>query len=458
MTRINRNIDLGSILPMTDYRAFADGLAEDIARGRLAPGARLPPQRTFAYAHGIAVSTASRVYAELVRRGLVTGETGRGTYVRSHDGTPSLAFAEPPATAVDLERIYSVLPDQADSLSRTIAKLLRPDRLAHVAAPVAAAGDPEGRTIAARFLARSGWAPAADTLLFTGNGRQAVAAALAALAPPGERIGVESITYPVVKGIAARLGITLVPLGLDEEGLCPDAIAQAHHVAPLRGIYLQPSLHNPLGITMGPERRAAIAASLETHGLFAVEDAIYGFLSDAVPLAAHAPDRTILVDSLSKRVAPGLTLGFIAPPPSLVDRTALCVRSGGWGATGLPFAVGLHLMESGEAARIGLAKRADARARQTLARQTLDDLVLRGDDRAYHLWLALPETWRAETFVAAAARRGIAVTPASAFAVHPGHAPNAVRLALAAPPCDTLMTALKTLRQLATEGDDSPIE
>ena len=48
-----------------DYRSVADALAADIAAGRLRPGARLPPQRDFAYARGIAVSTASRVYAEL---------------------------------------------------------------------------------------------------------------------------------------------------------------------------------------------------------------------------------------------------------------------------------------------------------------------------------------------------------------------------------------------------------
>ena len=67
---------------MTDFRAIADTIAADIASGALKPGERLPPQRDFAYRHGIAVSTASRVYAELVRRDLVSGEVARGTFVR----------------------------------------------------------------------------------------------------------------------------------------------------------------------------------------------------------------------------------------------------------------------------------------------------------------------------------------------------------------------------------------
>ncbi|MER7161613.1 PLP-dependent aminotransferase family protein, partial [Streptomyces lydicus] len=74
---------------------------------------------------------------------------------------------------------------------------------------------------------------------------------------------------------------------------------------------------------------------------------------------------------------------------------------------------------------------------------------VRADPHAYHCWWELPEPWRADTFVAAAARRGIAVTPAGAFAVGTGHAPNAVRLALASPSHGALAEALGVLGELA---------
>src|ERR1700743_3333887 len=80
-TRINRNIALGAILSKSEYLKLADSIAAEIADGRLRPGDRLPPQRDFAYERKIAVSTASRVYAELLRRGLVVGEVGRGTFI-----------------------------------------------------------------------------------------------------------------------------------------------------------------------------------------------------------------------------------------------------------------------------------------------------------------------------------------------------------------------------------------
>ena len=72
---------LSEQLCQTDYIALADEFASRIRDGALKAGDRLPPQRQFAYARNIAVSTASRVYSELLRRGLVVGEVGRGTFV-----------------------------------------------------------------------------------------------------------------------------------------------------------------------------------------------------------------------------------------------------------------------------------------------------------------------------------------------------------------------------------------
>ncbi|MFE1598851.1 aminotransferase-like domain-containing protein [Methylobacterium sp. ID0610] len=443
---------------MSDYRVIADAVAAEIAAGDLKPGERLPPQRQFAYARGIAVSTASRVYTELTRRGLVLGEVGRGTYVRSDLGAAVPILPEPPQSAIDLQRTLSALPEQEAALADALAALARTGAMGTALDQVGPHGTPRARAVAARFLARHGRAPDPDDILFTGNGRQGLAAALAALAKPGERIGCEPLTYPVAKGIAARLGIALVPLAVDDEGILPEAILQAHRAAPLSGLYIQPTLQNPLGLTMGAGRRGAIARVLAATGLVAVEDAVYSVLADEEALAARAPDRTILVDSLSKRVMPGLTLGLIAAPPDWTDRLAASIRQGGWSATGVPLAAGLHWMTDGTVDRLAVAKRADARARQAVARDCLGDLPIRGHAGAYHLWMELPETWRAEAYVAAALRRGIALTPASAFAVTPGHAPNAVRMALAAPPLSELARALHSLRRLAFTSDEPAVE
>jgi DNA-binding transcriptional MocR family regulator len=434
---------------MPDYRTLADSVASEIASGQLPPGIRLPPQREFAFQRGIAVSTATRVYAELVRRGLVSGEVGRGTYVRALMSPRAAAFAEPRAIGVDLELNYPLLPQQGAEMAESLAAVLRQGGLGEAFRPVGTAATSAAREIAAKFLTTNGWAPNPDALLFTGGGRQAVAASISALARAGERIGVEATTYPAVIGIAARLGVDVVPVALDNEGLRPDALLDAHRAAPLKAVYVQPTLHNPLGTTMGQTRRREIARVLEETGIIAVEDRIYSFLADEEPLASLAPENTILVDSLSKRLAPGLTIGFVVAPFHLIDRIAGAIRSGGWSAAGLPLSASLQLMADGTLSRLVVAKRTDAAERQEIARDALAGLDVKADRRAYHLWLKLPEGWRADAYAAAAAREGIAITPASAFAVTPGHAPNAVRLALAPPTQEELARALRTLRRLA---------
>ena len=71
-----------SDMPRSRYKSLVDAFAADIRSGRLLPGTRLPTHRQLAATEGLALVTASRVYAELEAMGLVSGETGRGTFVR----------------------------------------------------------------------------------------------------------------------------------------------------------------------------------------------------------------------------------------------------------------------------------------------------------------------------------------------------------------------------------------
>jgi DNA-binding transcriptional MocR family regulator len=437
-----------------DFRMLADAVAADIAAGRLRPGDRLPTQRRFARDRGVAVSTASRVYGELVRRGLAVGEVGRGTFVRAGRGEAVAMPTEPAADRIDLELNFPVLPEQAQRQARALSALLLPDALDAGLGPIAVAGGAPARAAAAELLAVDGWAPHPDRVLFAGNGRQAIAAAISALVPPGGRLAVEALTYPVVRGIAARLGVDLVPVAGDADGLLPAALASC---GPVRAVYLQPTLHNPLGTTMPTQRRAELAAVLDALDMTAIEDRVYAFLRpQQPPLAALATERTVVVDSLTKRLAPGLTLGYLVAPAALAARLAATLRGGGWApAQAFAVAAATAWVRDGTVTEIERAKRADALARQRLVADVLSGFTVHADPGAYHSWWELPAPWRAETFVAAAARRGIAVTPAAAFAVGTSHAPNAVRLALGSPPLPVLESALRTLATLAA---GSPVD
>ncbi|GAA0895346.1 PLP-dependent aminotransferase family protein [Pseudonocardia zijingensis] len=450
--QLKRDNELGAIVD--DYRALADAVAADIAVGRLRAGDRLPTQRRFARDRGIAVSTASRTYAELARRGLVAGEVGRGTFVRAASPPPSPVLAEPRPGVVDLEMNFPILDGQAELLAVALAGLVRADGLRAGLAPGRAAGTEAARRATAQLLAGPGWAPDPEQVLFAGNGRQAIAAAVGALVPVGGRLGVEALTYPVTRTIAARLGVEVVPLAVDGDGLQPDAVRAAGR---LDAVFVQPTMHNPLGTTMPVARRRELAAVLVDQDVPAIEDRVYSFLrDDPPPLAAFAPEHVVVVDSLSKRVAPGTTLGFVVPPTARHQRVRGAIRAGGWLAPSFSVEAATRWMADGVVAEIQRAKREDAARRQALVAQRLAGFTVRADPAAYHCWWELPPPWRAETFVAAAARRGIAVTPAASYAAGAGHAPSAVRLALATPPLDVLATTLDVLAGLGrgAPGDD----
>ncbi|MFB8070442.1 aminotransferase-like domain-containing protein [Streptomyces californicus] len=435
-----------------DFRTVADTVAEEIASGRLRPGERLPPQREFARRHAIADSTAARVYQELARRGLTAGHVGRGTFVTERPGAPgpAPALSEPSAGRIDLELNHPVVPEQAALLAAGLEHVIDPDRLESALRPTGPAGTPGTREAAAALLARGGSRPAPGDVLFAGNGRQAISAAVAALTRPGARLGVEEFTYPVLKAVAARLGVTLVPLAMDEEGLIPDAVAEAHRTEPLHAVYVQPVLHNPLGRTMSPRRLDHLADVLLTSGIHAVEDAVWAFLRDDLPsLASRAPERTVLVDSLSKRLAPGLTVGFAVARAPLAGRVTAALRSGGWAPSRFPLEAMARWQADGTAETLARAKRREARARQEIARRHLGGFRTSGDPGSYYRWWELPAPWRADTFVAAAARHGIAVTPAAAFRVGRRGVPHAIRLGLASPTRHALSHALTTLADLA---------
>src|SRR5690606_14622163 len=125
-----------------------------------------------------------------------------------------------------------------------------------------------------------------------------------------------NITYPGIRSIAAQLRLRLAGLPMDGDGILPDAFAAACERDRPKALYLNPTLHNPLTLTMPAARRAEIAAVAQRYRVPIVEDDAYGFIpaDGPAPLAAHAPDLTWHIGGLSKCIGAGLRLAYVAAP------------------------------------------------------------------------------------------------------------------------------------------------
>jgi DNA-binding transcriptional MocR family regulator len=436
------------------YRTLVDELAAQIRSGTLPPGTRLPTHRRLAQRHGVALVTATRVYAELESMGLVSGEVGRGTFVRATAlprglGIDQQAIAD---GLVDLNFNYPSLPGQARLLSRTLRQLAAGGDLETLLRYAPHGGRLRERTCVARHLASRGLPVEPAHVLVVAGAQHGLAVTAMALLKPGDLVAVDALTYPGFKVLADMLHLELAPLPAADSEPDLDALERLCAQRRVRAIYVMPTLHNPLGWVCSESWRQRLAAIVRRHGLLAIEDGAYAFLAEdpPAPLAAGVPEATVYVSGLSKSIATGLRFGFIAAPAAWVPSLERAIRATTWNTPGIVTALACTWLDDGTVARLEAEKRRDAAARQAIASEVLAGMSLTGHSASYFVWLSLPLEVRADGIAAALLDEGIFVSTAEPFATTT-HVPHAIRLALGSVSHERLRAALQVVKARVEE-------
>jgi DNA-binding transcriptional MocR family regulator len=438
------------------YLAIADRIAEDIEHGELHPGEQMPTHRELASRLGVTVGTITRAYAEAQRRGLLVGETGRGTYVRED----LFADAFPPATTAEddslIDLSLNLPPPSADdllgqSLSTTLLTLSNRSNLSALLGYHTPSGAERHRAAGAAWVSRSGLQAEARRVLVTSGALHAMTVVFSTLTKPGDTIFTESLTYPGMKNLAHLLHLRLHALATDEHGIIPEAFERACRSGSVRVLYTIPTIHNPLGTVMPEERRREIGRIAEEHDISIVEDDVHSFILERppLPLSAFAPERSYYILTTSKSIAGGMRIGYLHAPSRMVERLATSLRATVWMAAPLMAEIVSEWIRDGTAERLVAQKRKEAAERQEIAGRILRGLSYRAHPLSFHVWLELPEPWRNDEFLAQARRRGVLVTPPEAFVPAREEAPHAVRVCLgAARNRQQLEKGLKIIREL----------
>jgi 2-aminoadipate transaminase len=177
-------------------------------------------------------------------------------------------------------------------------------------------GEPELREQAARRLSRHLPTTAAQVQVTSGS-QEGLYLVATTLVDPGDVILVERPTYLTAVQAFTLVGARLVGVDSDDYGMLPDALADAIETHDPKLVYLVPTFQNPTGRTMSAERRAAIADVLVRTGVPLLEDDPYGelrFEGTPLPPIAAQPgmaERTVLLNSASKVMAPGVRIGWL---------------------------------------------------------------------------------------------------------------------------------------------------
>ena len=436
-------------MPRSRYKSLVDAFAADIRSARLAPGTRLPTHRQLAASEGLALVTASRVYAELEAMGLVSGETGRGTFVRETSLPPGHGIDQPDVTAgmLDLNYNYPSVPGQAELLRTALRQLALSGDLESLLRYQPHGGRLHERASFARHLLTRGLNVPAERVLIVNGAQHGLTVALMSLLQPGDVIAVDALTYPGFKALALALHLEVLAIPVTQSGPDLDALERLCRSRSVRAIYSMPTLHNPLGWVMSLEQRQQLIAIARAHDLHIIEDAAYAFLVEnpPPPLAELAPERTVYVSGLSKNVAAGLRVGFIAAPAQTIAALERMIRVTAWNTPGVMTSIASAWLDDGTVSRLEVQKRQDAQARQIIADEELAGLHSVRHPFSYFVWLPLAEDARAEQVVTALLREQISVSTAQPFAIST-HVPHAIRLALASVEMGALRGALAKVK------------
>ncbi|GGN85233.1 aminotransferase [Streptomyces albiflavescens] len=184
-------------------------------------------------------------------------------------------------------------------------------------------GEPGLRAALAERTSRRGLATGADEILVTTGSQQALSLLATALLEPGDAVLVEDPCYLAALQAFRLAGARVIAVPGDADGIDPRALEELVTRERPKLLYTVPTFQNPTGRTMAAERRAAVAAVAARCGVWIVEDDPYGelrFEGERVPWIASydgAGDRTVLLGSFSKVMAPGMRLGWLRAPAAL---------------------------------------------------------------------------------------------------------------------------------------------
>ena len=401
-------------------------IRDAVRAGRVPAGAALPPSRALAEGLGVSRWVVTEVYGQLVAEGLLEATVGSGTRVPADTwhppatrapadaaplrgefrrpafdlgpGVPDLRHVPRARWANAVRRALDVLPD---------AELAVVDRLGH----------PLARTAVAEYLTRSRRAAAApDDVVITHSATDGMAGVVAGLRMTGHRaLLVEDPSWPRLRDVAAAAGLTPVPVPVDDSGLDVDQLVEAAERTGARAALITPAHQFPLGAALSPARRESIVRwARRVDGVLIEDDYDAEFRYDRRPIAALqslAPERTVLIGSLSKSVAQALGLGWTLMPATLRERVRLGERSR---PSTIDQVALSEFIRSGDLERHLRAARGRFRRRRAAVLAAIDrelpGLAVSGIAAGMHAVLALPPGVRGAEVAAEASRVDVAVS------------------------------------------------
>ncbi|MEC1420949.1 aminotransferase-like domain-containing protein [Bacillus subtilis] len=431
------------------YKALAGQLEQDIINGVLLPGTKLPPQRELADYLDLNVSTISKAFKVCELKGLLSASVGSGTFV-SYDALSNAYLLE---DTKPKHLIGATLPDDAsyEPLLLQLKNMLQDEDFEKWFGYGRAGESLWQKDAAVKLIRTGGFETSVDHILFANGGQNAIAATLASLCKPGDRIGVDHHTYPGLKTVASLLSVQIVPIKSVNNEISPHSLEYACKNENIKGVYLIPDYHNPTASFMSVENRRMVADIAKKYNLFVIEDASYHLLNkNPLPaLASFAPQQVIHIASLSKSLAPGLRLAYVAAPRQYKEPISKALYNLNITVSPLLAELTARTIVSNQFEVLIESHREQTIRRNQIVNRYFAGYTCLGVETGIFRWLMLPGKMTGAQFEELAARHGVQVYAAERFVVGNSCPERAVRVSVCAPKTlEELEQGLMILRRL----------
>lgn len=486
-------IDSAGEVPV--YRQIVEGILAAVRDGRLRPGAKLPPTRDLAGQLGVNRNTVVAAYEALVAEGLAKAHTGRGTFLSSPaepwpDGAQAgesdarqwfTAFSravEGPGVSGLLSVYRVAMSSEGISFAgsypamelmpvadfrRAMDRVLR-ERGAEVLSYGPTAGFAPLRESIAADMSAKGSRLGADGILVTNGSQQALELIFRTMLDRGDPVVLEEPTYTGALSVLSSLGARLVGVPMDDEGIRPDLLALAierHHP---RVLYVQPTFQNPTTRVMSHARRVEVLSLAARHRCAVIEDDWAGdlrFHGEELP-TLHALDggrHVIYLSTFSKKLLPGLRIGWVAAPAPVLERLQALKQIEDHGSSPLLQAALHAFLEDGGLESHLRRVRPAYRERMQIMLDGMQAHFPEGvgwtrPEGGLFLWVTLPDGLDGDDLFVAARERQVLISRGDLFHSD-GSGRNAFRLTYASVQPAQICSGIATLGELIGERGSS---
>ena len=417
------------------YQAIARQLEKDILNGDLLPGTKLPPQRELADYLDLNLSTISKAFKVCELKGLLSASVGSGTFV-SYDAL-SNAYLLEDTKPQHLIEMGATLPDNAsyEPLLIQLKSMLQETDYEKWFGYGRTGESIWQKDAAIKLLRSGGFETDVEHILFANGAQNAIAATLAGLCKPGERIGADQHTYPGLKTVAAMLNVQIVPIKSENFEMSPTSFEDACKNENIKGIYLMPDYHNPTASLMSVENRKKIASVAKKYNQFIIEDGSYHLLNkNPLPaVASFAPEQVIYIAGLSKALAPGLRLAYVAVPSQYKEPISKALYNLNITVSPLLAELTARTVVSNQFELLIEGHRKQTIQRNQIVDRYLSDYKCLGVETGIFRWLQLPGKVTGAEFETLAEQEGVQVYAAERFVVGNSCPERAVRISVCAP-------------------------